>query len=207
MFLYETDGLWEPRTYLTSGQFLVFLIHLDVIPPSDQGMSMFPFTPWWAPPLLKMLVSSNCTCEGECACVCVCLCVCAFASFFWVLVNLVIESVFMLMRVLVCMSVFVVFFVCVWVCFLCIYSHGQDAHVEQNPILCVFLLMNVSRYKFALVCFFCVCVFVLVCVCLFCLFVSFVYPHGQDGRLECVAHMCFWSPEARWARFRQNMRL
>ena len=129
---------------------------------------MFPFTQWWAPSLgqdarLKQVYMRGWMCV--CMCLFMCMCVCKFLC---VLVNLVIKSVFVLMCVLVCMSVFVFFFVCVWVCFLCIYSHGQDAHVEQNPILCVFLLMHVSRYEFALVCFVCVRVCFGLCV-FFCL--------------------------------------
>ena len=93
-----------------------------------------------------------------------CVCVC---KFFWVLVNLVIESVFMLMRVLVCMSVFLFFSrVCEGV-FLCIYPHGQYSHVEQNPILCfcqcVFIGMSLHSCVFAIVCLF-ACVF-FVCLC------------------------------------------
>ena len=136
--------------------------------------------------------------------VCVCMCMCVRVQVcFCVLVNLVIESVFVLMRVLVCMSVFLFFFPCVSGC---VFMHLPPWSIfsrwaKSHPM---FLSMRVYRYEFALVCV-CHCVFV--CVCLFCLFVSVVYPHGQDGRLERVAHMCFWSPEARWAKFRQNMRL
>ena len=95
-------------------------------------------------------------------CMCVRVQVC-----FCVLVNLVIESVFMLMRVLVCMSVFLFFSrVCEGV-FLCIYPHGQYSHVEQNPILCfcqcVFIGMSLHSCVFAIVCLF-ACVF-FVCLC------------------------------------------
>ena len=72
-----------------------------------------------------------------CMCMCVRVQVC-----FCVLVNLVIESVFVLMRVLVCMSVFLFFFpVCVRVCF-----------YAFTPMVNILMLSKIPSYVFVNAC-------------------------------------------------------